>query len=57
MSDITFIVLFQSGEAFMVEGKKHTHTHARVRAHTHTTHTHSVQMGEKADQKKNLDAI
>ena len=27
ISGITFIVLFQSGEASMVEGNKHTHTH------------------------------
>ena len=26
ISGITFIVLFQSGEASMVEGNKHTHT-------------------------------
>ena len=28
ISGITF-VLFQSGEAFMVEGNKHTHTHTK----------------------------
>ena len=27
ISGITFIVLFQSGEASAVEGNKHTHTH------------------------------
>ena len=27
-SDITFIVFFQSGEAFTVKGNKHTHTPA-----------------------------
>ena len=27
ISDITFIVLFQSGEASTVKGNKHTHTH------------------------------
>ena len=32
ISGIKFIVFFQSGEAFMVEGNKHTHTHT----HTHT---------------------
>ena len=31
ISGITFIVLFQSGEASMVEGNKHTHTHTRAR--------------------------
>ena len=33
-SGITFIVLFQSGEAFTVEGNKHTQTHTHT--HTHT---------------------
>ena len=32
ISGITFIVLFQSGEAFTVERNTHTHTHT----HTHT---------------------
>ena len=30
ISRITFIVLFQSGEASTVEGNKHTHTHRKV---------------------------
>ena len=29
ISGIKFIVFFQSGEAFMVEGNKHTHTHTK----------------------------
>ena len=29
ISGIKFIVFFQSGEAFMVEGNKHTHTHTQ----------------------------
>ena len=38
ISDITFIVLFQPGEASTVKGNKHIHT----RTHTHThTHTHA----------------
>ena len=32
ISGITFIALYQSGEASTVEGNKHTHTHT----HTHT---------------------
>ena len=32
ISGIRFIVLLQSGEAFTMEGNKHTHTHT----HTHT---------------------
>ena len=35
ISGITFIVFFQSGEAFTVKGNTHTHTY------THTTHTHT----------------
>ena len=34
ISGITFIVLFQLGEASTVEGNKHTHTH--LHTHTHT---------------------
>ena len=32
ISGITFIIRFQSGEAFTVEGNKHTHTHTHKRA-------------------------
>ena len=35
ISVITFIVLFQSGEAFTVEGNTHTHTHTHTHIHTH----------------------
>ena len=31
ISGITFIALFQSGEAFTVEGNKHKHTHVIIR--------------------------
>ena len=44
ISGITFIVLFQSGEAFTVEGNKHTHTQTQTYIHTHIyiyTHTHT----------------
>ena len=34
ISGITFIVLFQSGEAYTMEENTHTHIHART--HTHT---------------------
>ena len=40
ISGITFIVLFQSGEASTVEGNKHINTHTHTYTHTHT-HTHT----------------
>ena len=44
ISDITFIPLFQSGEAFTVKGNKHTYTHAYTHTHTHThTSTPSIE--------------
>ena len=55
ISGITFIVLFQSGEAFTVEGNKHTHTHTHThtRTHTHThTHTNSKQLTALCQKNK-----
>ena len=48
ISGIKFIVFFQSGEAFMVEGNKNTHTHIHTYTHTHThTYTHKQQVCKK----------
>ena len=37
ISGITFILSFQSGEAFTVKGNKHTYTHAHTHTRTHTS--------------------
>ena len=47
ISGITFILLFQSGEAFTVKGNKHTYTHTHTHTHTSTpsieTHLDAVR--------------